>query len=108
MLAPIPGCFSAGDASRGLSDRMAEWTIESRSNPRLYSSLIRNAAADLRGVDDHQRRDFVSHRMGGRGGDDSGFVPLAAGHFFVASGVELRLRVSLPAALVAVLIARQD
>src|SRR5262245_41372706 len=94
MLASLAGGLFAGDASGGASDRVAERKPEGRRhNHQLSGFIVRDAAADLRGADDHYSRDLVSHRMGRRGGDDSGFVPLAAGSSFAYSGRRVRLRI---------------
>src|SRR5262249_7616002 len=108
LLASLAGGRSAGVASGGASDRDAERALEARGNRQLSASPAYDAAADLRGADDHRCRDLVSYRVGGCGGGGLYFVPLAAGLSFADSGDDVRLRVAVPAAVAAVFIARQD
>src|SRR5262245_66414100 len=87
---------------------MAKRAIEGRRGPRLSDPVACDAPADLRGVDDDHRRDLISHRVGGRRGDDLDLIPLTAGHSSSGDGGELRLRVAVLAAVAAVLAAVQD
>src|SRR5262245_59865559 len=87
---------------------MAKRDLGGRRSLRLYSPVAHDASADLRGADDDHRRNLISHWMGGRRGDDIDLIPLAAGRFSSGDGGELRLRIAVPATVVAVPAARQD